>query len=163
MSEITEPFLYRLISYELEKGTIFNGLTIPYIVGAKSLLDKNYEVSKESISLLLNEIVNSSMRKIPFLMFCSELQEFVVSLMSKNEAEKISENRISFYNPVTGEKTFFISLNAENRGLGNTIEKIGENLNDRYSDILKISKFSRQGNNGWRNFDKNEITRITAL
>jgi hypothetical protein len=163
MSENTEPFWYRLIVSEKDKGVIGDGLTTPYIIGAKSLVDESYAVNKESIRLLLDEIINSSTENVPFLMFCPKLEEFVIALMEKNKAKEMSENRISFYNSNTREKTFFISLNAENRGLGTEIEEISENLNNRYLKFLKESKFSRQGKTDWKEFNLKQVERIKAL
>jgi hypothetical protein len=164
MSENTQPFWYRLIVSEKDKGLIDNGLTIPYIIGAKSLADDSYNVNTESVRLLLDEIVGSSTEKTAFLMFCNDrLEEFVIALMEKNEAKEMSENRISFYNSDTGEKTFFISLNAENRGLGTEIEEISANLNSRYLKFLKESRFSRQGKTNWKEFDVEQVKRIKAL
>jgi hypothetical protein len=163
MSENTEPFWYRLITDELDRGVIFNGLTIPYIIGAKSLIDDSYEVNEESVSLLLNEFVNSSTEKVPFLMFCHNLEEFVIALMEKTEAKEVSENRISFYNSKTNEKTFFISSNAENRNLGKELKEISENLNKKYLKYLEEQRFSRRGKTGWEKFSSKQEERFKTI
>jgi hypothetical protein len=161
MIESTEPFWYKLIISEKEKGEITTGLTIPFIIGAKSVNDESYVPSENSISELLDEIIASSTEQVAFFQECPRIRQYVIGLTERNSPEAEENSEIIFTNS-NGDKTLYISGDAKN--FGTDVEEISTNLNKLWLPTLMEKRFSwDKSNTDWTVFLDEEVTRIKAL
>jgi len=131
-----EYYWGRLINYWVKaKGR--NGLSIPFILGARTLTDKNFKTDNHSVSDLLNEIKNCDGDQIITLQHCENIGEYVLGL---NDPKKPKDGLL-----VTNEKIGKTKILATlNTGvLGKTFDAIVKSLTDRYNDCLTKEAYSR--------------------
>jgi hypothetical protein len=56
-----------------------NGLSIPYIIGARTVVDKNFKIPKEDIESFISELVNSEFEGFEvYLFYCRNIETFVI-------------------------------------------------------------------------------------
>ena len=148
MAEIENPIWHTLLSTHLSKRWVRQGLTIPYIIGAYSLIAPSYEVSEESIPNLLRDIASSKIDEIAIYHPCHHLYEDVVSLRGRKGV--VVPSKENYFSNSDGVETLIV------RGLEfKSILELGEKLNNSYLVEIKASRFSRDGNNGWKEFENN--------
>lgn len=158
MEETTYPFWYRLITFLKSQNEISTGLTIPYLIGAKTILDESYIVNDKSIEILLNEVINSSTDEIPFFQECMEIREFVIGLVDKNYAESLLTKEVYLSNS-NDDKKLYILGDACN--FGSSVEEISQKLNQFYLPDLMKKNFSWDSKEKeWRQFNKDEREKI---
>ena len=157
MKETAEPFWYRLIVGHISSPNtrIENGLTIPYIIGAKRIIEGS-NVDENSVDSLLNEIVNSSTDEVAFIQKCPGIGKIVVALRQREFADKKFKTETSFINS-SGQKSLYISKDAS--FLGKSLSEITDNLKKDYQDAINNEEFSWFGGK-WNKFIKDDIKLI---
>lgn len=145
MTISTNPFWYKLITSLKTKREITNGVTIPYLLGAKTLVDKSYEIDDDSIKELLNEIINSSVEQVAVLQKCDDINQYVIGLRDRQFAESYLKAEFCFSN-TNSDKTLCVTNNAS--ALGKTLDEISEKLKKLYFKDLTKENFS------WNSFDE---------
>ncbi len=161
MTDLENPFWYRLITNLKANGEILNGVTIPFILGAQEIKDNTLVIREESIYVLLTEIMNSSTELKVILQNCEDIHEYVIGLRDKYFCEHYLKSDLSFTNE-KGDKTIYVALTAIK--LGNTIHEISNNLTKKYWNYLKNNYFSwDKYNQTWRIFSQRERDLISKL
>lgn len=151
---------YSLIKHFKEENAISNGLTIPFLLGAIALLNKEIKLNENSISSLLYEIAESETELNPVLQKCTDIKEYVISLRTKEFCRANFKSELVFKNTV-GENSLFVSQNAAS--LGKNIDEISENLEKIYASALRNKKYSWKGfGETWEEFNEKEIELINS-
>lgn len=110
-----------------------DGFSIPYIIGSQKFLKKP---SKQNIEGLLIDIIENSENEI-YISYCMTINDLILGIRDN------SKKRINGYFPKYKEKEqskFFVTSFISD--LGTDVEKIIENLNDRYSERILKEQFS---------------------
>ena len=155
------PFWYRIITQHISDGPYQYGLTIPYIIGARNLVDNSYTLNDESVRILMEEIVNSVTEKVAVLRNCPDINQYVLELKNRDSVETEIYFETSFNNFI-GDKTLYITGDASK--LGGSFEEISIRLSDLYSLALKEKRFSWKGfKRGWDYFSDYEENLIKSL
>lgn len=138
------PYWYKLISNWVNEG--YDGLTIPFILGAKRFLYGDEEFGEDEIFDLLSEIKNSDFDKhiITFYHCDIKLDEKVLGLFSKLNANHYQG--IKFLNNVTNQISFAVGNEVK---LGETIEEISSKLNAEYQGKIEKKQFSKYNKTEW--------------
>lgn len=156
-SKIMNAFANTLIEKLKEKGVITNGLTIPYLVGALNVRF-NFSSNKDTLILLIDNLINSTTDSKLVLLKCDFINEFVISLETKKFCEENFQNEISFTNDAN-IKTLFITDNA--KVFGKNREELIENLWIKYAEQIQNKLFSWKSlEHKYFMFDDIEIRRI---
>ncbi len=157
-SKIMNAFANTLIEKLKEKGVITNGLTIPYLVGALNVRF-NFPSNKSTLIQLVDNLINSTIDNNKLvLMFCGDIDEYVISVESEKFCEENYSNEISFRN-AANIKTLYITDNAKN--FGKTKEELVENLWIKYVDQIQNKLYSWKSlEHKYFSFDDIEIRRI---
>ncbi|QKZ12145.1 hypothetical protein [Spirosoma sp. KUDC1026] len=154
MTDVYPDFWYKLIRNYKQKRLIDFGLTIPYILGANSLIDDSFQLDKDSIETLLANIINSELDQVAVIQLCPNIYQYVVGLDRKDFCMRYLSKETSF-SKSDGEKTLYITQNAS--GLGKTIEIVTERLVTEYNHCLEEQNFSWDNfKQLWRPFSDNE-------
>lgn len=159
MKKFENPYWYKLIKAfkAAEKPyKISTGLTIPFLMGAYSLLEKPFENVEE----LVLSIYNSEIEKFPVIQKCPVIQKHVLMVEEKEICNKTYIKDVRFENS-NGSNILFISYNSIL--LGKDLPKVIRNLNTEYSDAIKMGRFSWNNTNGWSPFDEREKEIIKSV
>jgi hypothetical protein len=147
MEENTTPYWHVLLRHFENKGYIHNGLTIPFLIGVREILEPHENL------LTINELVNSINTLGGTILECPNLGEFVIgtvdseTLMYKSAYPKILNNII-----VTD-----YSLN-----MVNNLDELTSHFEKRYLDKLPNKEYSKNYGT-WGYFTEIELTRINEL
>lgn len=162
MITLENPYWYKLITNLKAKREISNGVTIPYILGARKLIDNTFLIQEDSIFKLFTEIRNSSTELKVLLQNCPDVHQYVIGLREKDFCENYMKSDLSFKNE-NGDRVLYVTLTAIK--LGNTIEEISNTLTNKYMRYMKIDEFSWDNDKqNWREFSPRERDLIsTAL
>lgn len=161
MKDNVYPFWYKLISFLKSQNKIRLGLTIPYIIGAKTILGESNVITKKSIEILLNEIINSSTENIPFFQECRDIRQYVIGVIDKNHTDTVIKYE-SFLSNANGDKKLYVLGDASD--FGSSVGEISQKLNELYLSALMEKRFSWDRNEKeWRPFSEDEKEIIKAL
>lgn len=150
---------YNLIQGKKNNGSITNGLTIPYLVGAYSTLTKS--IKKDALIELITDICNTNMNQKAVLQYCGDINQFVISLkpiefclanFDKNASLKNNENDNSLY----------ISLSATDFGF--TKSDLIDNLWRKFEEPITNNKYSWKSlTQSWEPFSNQELEEINTI
>lgn len=147
MKESKISYWHLLLSYFESKGHIHNGLTIPFLIGAREILEPQANL------LTINELVNSINTMGGTILECPNIGEFVIgtvdseTLKYKSAYPKILDNIIVTDN----------SLNEVNN-----LDDLISHFEKLYQDKIPNKEYSK--NYGvWGNFTEIELNRIEEL
>lgn len=147
-----EYYWGRLINYWI-KVKKRNGLSIPFILGTRTLTDSNFKTDNQSVSDLLNEIKNSDGDETITLQHCENIGEYVLGLNDP----KNPKDGLLISNGTTGKTKIIATLNTE--VLGKTFVAVVKSLTDRYTECLINGKYSRIDFK-WTNFSDTDLIMI---
>ncbi|MCK6649151.1 MAG: hypothetical protein L6Q66_05820 [Bacteroidia bacterium] len=114
-----------------------SGLSIPFIIGTRTLTDKGFIVDSNCVIELLNEIKDSNDDEVVTLQHCENIREYVLGLNDPN----MPKDGLLVPNEKTGKTRIIATLNTA--FLGKTFEDIIKSLTSRYKDCLTNKTFSR--------------------
>ena len=147
-----EYYWGRLINYWVNvKGR--NGLSIPFILGTRTLIDYKFKIDDHSVSDLLHEIKNWDDDEIITLQYCGDIREYVLGLNDP----KNPKDGLLIINEDTGKTKIIATLNTII--LGKTFANIVKSLTDRYNDCLIKEKYSRIDFD-WKSFSDSDLKMI---
>ena len=89
-------YWYRLIQQAKENHDIFNGLTIPYILGAYKRSFPEYIIDKNSVQRLLLDLLDSQNELTAVLEKCGLINQYVIALRNHQSLEDNFQNEIHF-------------------------------------------------------------------
>jgi len=128
-----------------------DGLTIPFILGAKKEIDKEYKYEENEVEKLFTEIINyEDDNYIVTLAYCDRIGEKVLSLFKRIQ-EKYYQGK-PFKNPKTHKVSMFIGNGSH---LGETVAEISHRLQEEYQDKILKNEFSYI-NCTWQNYTTKE-------
>ena len=133
-----------------------NGLSIPFILGASTVIDSTYKIEESSVGDLLNEIKNSDGDEIIVLEHCSDIGEYVLGL----ENPRNRKNGLVIKNEKTGRPKIIATISTE--VLGKTFDEIVSSLSKKYLCYLHQGNFSRI-NLQWTKFSENDLKMINYI
>jgi len=147
MEQNKTPYWYLVLSHFENKGYIHNGLTIPFLIGAREILEPQENL------LTINELVNSIDTMGGTILECPNIGEFVIgtvdseTLKFKSAYPKLLDNIIVTDN----------SLNAVNN-----LDELISHFETLYQDKLPNKEYSKNYGT-WGYFTEIELTRIGEL
>ncbi len=133
-----QNFWYSLIELSRNKDMIIDGLTIPFIIGAKKYLDPGLEVNDDSIFSLLTEIAESETDEKAVLKDCAGNQ-YIITLRSKQFCKENLSGAQQFKNK-KGKHSLYVADNVS--FLGDSIREISKSLNEKYKGLFQKGTFS---------------------
>ncbi len=134
-----EPYWYKLIFYWV-KNRKRDGLTIPFILGAKKEIGGTESVCIEDIDQLLKEIINySNDENIVTLSYCDSIGENVLGLIGRVHESYYSGK--PFVNQGNGKISLLVGSGLQ---LGTTVEDIIETLKSKYRSVIEKRTFFYQ-------------------
>lgn len=139
------PYWYLILKHFEQKGYVHNGLTIPFLIGAKTILEPNKVVM--TVSDFLNS-VNYSSNELT-VMFCGDIKEYVFGL-SCNEGN-IVYPRID--NIIVTDNSF---------NSISTSEELIIELDSKYAELIESGSYSKNGGQ-WGYFEDEEIEHLKEV
>jgi len=145
-----QPYWYQLISHwvNVKKRT---GLTIPFIIGAKNFFESNSNLN--SVTELLNEIVESEIEETIILNNCPHVGEYVLGICSVSSFLSGTD----FKNEETGNVTLIATTST--KILGEDFRSICRSLEKKYKNQINEGHFSKEDFD-WTPFTENDIKMI---
>ncbi len=151
-------FWYNLIEGARKTDIIIDGLTIPFIVGAKKYIDPGFNIVDNSIYDLLTEIANSETEEKAVLKY-SPGKQYIITLRETQFCKENLSNELVFKNK-KGNNALYVTEYVT--ALGNTIKEISNGLNGIYKRLMQNQTFSWDDRvRGWHTFNDLEKTVIT--
>ncbi len=142
-------FWYNLIERARKSDIIIDGLTIPFMLGAKKLLDPSFNIDDNSIQELLAEIINSDTDEKAVLKY-SPTKQYIITLRDAQFCSENLSDGLVFKNK-KGNKVLYVAKAVS--VLGNTIQKISKALHDEYKNQIERETFSwNEGARRWQKF-----------
>ncbi|ANW96260.1 hypothetical protein AXE80_08190 [Wenyingzhuangia fucanilytica] len=141
------PFWFQVLKSFYENDDYYNGLTIPYLVGASTIISLDKPLI--TINDLITEAQNMNLPHMVELLFCEAEEEFVLRIYDKENLVGLDEFHKQYDNLIiTEESLAYLSLE--------------EVINDMYMLYQEhIQKGNYHKNNGkWSNYSKYDINRI---
>lgn len=142
-----DKYWHNLLIHFFNKKYFINGLTLPYIIGSRTILEPNNSVQtvKDFFYDVKNENVYLSVLK------CDRIGELVFSISNKSDFEIYG----GFENIVDIDGLF------ENY---NNIDEFSNYLQDKYDNIILQEKFSRNDFGKWEKFsEKIDLPRLLEI
>ena len=153
------PFWFQLINYQKSKDIISNGLTIPYIIGAYQICNRNLNSNNPVQSLFL-KIIESELNHCAVLQMCPNIRQYVVGIDDRQFCEQYMLTEISFSN-IRGQSSLFITQNA--RQLGSNFDKVVEEFYRLYKTHINKQEYSWNKHDGiWQQFSPDEVALIKS-
>ncbi len=132
-----KPYWYKLI-FHWVKNEKRDGLTIPFILGAKKEINSTEKVSVEDFDELFKEIINyTDDENIVTFFYCDTIGENVLGLIGR--AQETYYNGKPFANSETGETTLLIGNGLQ---LGKNLEEIISSLKSKHKIAIEKEFFS---------------------
>ena len=151
-------FWYNLIERARKADIIIDGLTIPFIIGAKKHLDPGFIIDDNSIHELLTEIVNAETDEKAVLKY-SPNNQYIITLRDVHFCKENLSTELIFKNK-KGNNALYVTKDIS--VFGNTIQKISKSLHDVYKNQMEKETFSwDESARRWQKFtdvEKNIIT-----
>jgi hypothetical protein len=113
-----------------------DGLSIPFILGSRTVLEKEFFVSKRCVQELLEEIGNSDDEEVIVLQYCAHICEYILGLADPNDFPK----GIHIQNG-TGKTKLIATFSTQI--LGKTFDEIKDRLANNYNECISNENFSR--------------------
>lgn len=113
------------------------GLTIPFILGAKRVINPQIIPDSSNVRDLLIEILNSEQESIITLEHCGNIREYVLGIHDPSEPKY----GFNIKNEETKKTKIIATLNTQ--PLGNSLDEIIQSLTYRYKDCLENGNYSR--------------------
>lgn len=149
---MSQPYFQNVLEHFCKKNYFQNGLTIPFLIGARKILEQHDDVL--TVQDFIEEI-ESSKNKVT-IMKCGNINEFIVGLMDL-ETEKMIQQFPSIYKTLGN----FVCTD-ESLDTCNNIHEIGELLSHRYSYHLESGKYSKIDGD-WQYFSKLDLNRLSEI
>lgn len=150
-----EYYWGRLINHWVKvKGR--NGLSIPFILGTRTLIDSNFKTDNHSVSDLLNEIKNCDGDEIIILQHCENIGEYVLGLNDP----KNPKDGLLVPSGKNGKTKIIATLNTG--VLGKTFDGIVKSLTERYNDCLTTGAYSKIDFK-WTTFSNSDLKMINEV
>ena len=129
---------YKLIEVCRKKDIIIDGLTIPFILGARKYLEQGLEINDDSIFSLLTEIAHADTNEKAVLKDCAGNQ-YIIALRSSDFCKENLSNARIFKNK-KGNDSLYVSSDVA--FLGKTLQEISKSLNEKYKGLFIKETFS---------------------
>jgi hypothetical protein len=140
-------YWYRLLTHFYEKKYFTNGLTLPYIIGSRTILEPNNSV--QTIEVFFDEVKNENVYLS--VLKCDGIGELVFSISNKSDFDTYG----GFENIVDIDGLF------ENY---NNLYDFSNYLKDKYGDIISQENFSRNHFGKWERFTiEKDLPRLSEL
>lgn len=138
-----------------------NGLTLPYLVGSQSEINKTFIPDTLDLELLLNEFKKHDAQEVVIeLKWCPNLETLVVGINSINSLDTHNWLLIQNNNLIT---VAISKICLQNLGITSTDEKVILNeIIEEYSKPIKMRTYSRN-NKEWQAYTTDEKQRIRNL
>ncbi len=133
---------------------IKNGLTLPFLVG---IYVNRYQIfpTVDTLNRVIREIAFTKTSLRPVLMFCDDINEYVISLHTQEYCKEHSFNSIQNTEDENIKINLLIADNAKRFGL--EFNSLCQNLHDRYGRNIESKLFSWSGSTyHWREFNEYE-------
>ncbi|WP_226389439.1 hypothetical protein [Penaeicola halotolerans] len=150
-----EYYWFKLINYWVNVR-YKNGLSIPFILGARTLIDNKYKINEKSVSELLYDIKNSEAEDIITIQHCADIGEYVLGINDRKNP-KIGDY---IKNEKTGETRIIRAINTN--VLGKSFDDLIESLTRRYTNSLSYNLISRNDFN-WTTFTDYDLEIINNV
>ncbi|THD34171.1 hypothetical protein [Flavobacterium lindanitolerans] len=138
----------QVLSHFDGRGYFSNGLTIPFLLGANSIISPDEELL--SVEEFVNEIIDESLPIKISIQSCGNIGEYVIGIFDKESPAELYTN---FGNLYVTDNSFSKT---------DTIDTIKRVLIDDYQNKIDIGLFSI--NNGeWGNYSQQEKDRLAEL
>lgn len=131
-------FWYRLIEVAVKSDVILDGLTIPFILGAKKHINPNFEIDDNSIYDLLTEIAGSETGQKAVLKYWPNNQ-YIIVLREPEFCRANLSNELTFKNK-KGDDALYVTEYVSS--LGSSLEEISKALNEEYKRLMEKETFS---------------------
>ncbi|MDO6802987.1 hypothetical protein Q4595_11060 [Wenyingzhuangia sp. 1_MG-2023] len=144
------PIWFQVLKSFYENDEYYNGLTIPYLIGASTII--NPEQPLKSIIDLLTEAQNMNLPHMIELLFCEADEEFVLRIYDKENLVTLDERDRQYDNLIITEESL-ADLN---------IEQVINEMYKLYQDPIKKNNYTKH-NAVWCNYSLYDIKRITKI
>ncbi|MBN8878191.1 MAG: hypothetical protein J0I32_11635 [Sphingobacteriales bacterium] len=140
------PYWYRIICHFEKKGYIANGLTIPFLIGARPTIEPGQSL------LSVEELVHEVSQYGATIMRCGYLDEYVLGSLDQ-ETEAISEYYKKFDKLVVTDDSF-----SDKK----SIDEVEIFLEAIYRPVISANYYSKE-NGEWRDFSEREFNCLKEL
>lgn len=155
------PLWVHSIWHFKQLGYIKTGLTIPFLVGI--YVDK-YQLlpNVDTLKRVIKEIAFTKTSIRPVLMFCDEINEYVINVYSQEYCNERSFNSLLNTDDENIKINLLVADNSKHFGLD--INTLCDSLYKRYEQNIQSQLFSWSGATyQWREFNEYEKKQITEI
>jgi hypothetical protein len=141
-----EPYWHYLIRHYMRKGFISNGLTIPYIIGARTIVEPQEPL------LNVRSVVHSMVNYGATLMRCPMIGEIIVgSIDYESNPDAADYRRIGK-----------LIITDQSLAVQDSREKVDQELETLYQPIADAGTYSKEDGE-WKNFSTAELQRLREV
>jgi hypothetical protein len=144
---MAHKYWYKLLTHFYDKKYFINGLTLPYIIGSRTILEPNNSV--QTIEDFFDEVKNANVYLS--VLKCGGIGELVFSISNKSDFDIYG----GFENIVDIDGLF------DNF---NNLQDFSNYLKDKYGEIISEENFSRNYFGKWERFtNEKDLPRLREL
>ena len=144
------PIWFQVLKSFYENDEYYNGLTIPYLIGASTIM--NPEKPLKSIIELLTEAQNMNLPHMIEFLFCEAEEEFVLRIYEKDKLSEMGEFDRLYDNLIITEESL-AELN---------IEQVINDMYMLYQNPINKGLYKNKLKN-WCEYSSYDIKRITKI
>jgi hypothetical protein len=141
-----EPYWHRVICHFEKKGYIANGLTIPFLIGARTIVEPGQPM------LSLDELMYEVSQYGATIMKCPCLNEYVLGSLDQ-ETEAVSEHYRKFDKLIVSDDSFSDKKN---------MDEVAIFLVEIYDPVISGNCYSKE-NGEWQGFSERDLNCLTEL
>lgn len=148
-----EPHWLKVLDHFVKRRFVFNGLTIPFLIGSELLLGS----SKDFITVagIISQMQDEKLKSRICLMRCNSIGEYVFGILDRESIKFDLEHSIyRSYNNLT--------ITDDSLDTFDDLEGIVAEFESRYSGCLSASEFSKL-NGRWIPFSHQDRDRILEV
>lgn len=149
----TNKYWFEVLSHFEREKYFVNGLTIPFLIGSRSIIEPEREI--QSISDLITDLINFP--KSTSIMKCGNIKEFVIGILD-------FETNLLIRNQYQGIHKQFGNLVITDNSFHNIqrIDKLILYFEDLYTNILNQKLFSKE-NGAWIYYNDSDKLRLNEI
>lgn len=142
------PYWFKVLKHFEQKRYIQNGLTIPFLIGSRSIIEPSQPL--QSISEFINDLIEGTEATKVTIMTCNDIKEYILALLDSDSVPYLSSYK-ALGNLICTDD----SIDAEPSAL---VELIDE----KYSSIIENATYSK--NNGrWDEYTSIEVSQLSEI
>jgi hypothetical protein len=158
MKDFDDKYWFEVLKHFDNKRYFQNGLTIPFLIGSKTILSDDKDIL--TVEMFLNQIENKEIPSPVTMLKCGNLGEYVIGILD-NETNRFIHQYKKNDNCLYREFGSLVIVDDSFNGV-NDFKEIKKILENSYQKIVDAKSFSREMGN-WTIYSESDLEKLAEI